>query len=258
MSLKFNLWTSHKDFFLPRSVHVGVNSLHEGNARTSTPIPVEVSHDGWLDLCTWNICTCYWKQSGNKDANLKRGLTQIPLVILQRPRWLIQTWFRGCSCSLMLVYPPQEHIVQLAVHIFDSGLIQLVKLNEESAVVQRYHKWVWQKVPCSILTYVPNGWLKCRLQQFALLHVSLSCEHMKAGGTWLLYGGKEEGRQCCPVHRRGERVMVGCCWPTLSDNWFLVCGSAWQDARRQEPNSAGCIPAGSRERAQPGRRVLLD
>lgn len=46
MSLKFHLWTSHKHFFLPRSVHVGVYSLHEGNARTSTPIPVEVSHDG--------------------------------------------------------------------------------------------------------------------------------------------------------------------------------------------------------------------
>ena len=71
---------------------------------------------------------------------------------------------------------------------------------------------------------------------------------------------KEKRKEGCgrPIHRRGKRVMVSCCWPTLSDNWFLVCGSAWQDARRQEPSSAGRIPAVARERRQPGRRVLLD
>lgn len=94
--------------------------------------------------------------------------------------------------------------------------------------------------------------------------VPLLCDYMKAQSARQWHGGKraeerkEEGRQCRPIHRRGERVMVSCCWPTLSDNWFLVCGSAWQDARRQEPSSAGHIPAVSRERRQPGRRVLLD
>lgn len=71
--------------------------------------------------------------------------------------------------------------------------------------------------------------------------------------------GKRKEGSGGPSTGEGERVMVSCCcWPTLCDNCFLVCGSAWQDARRQEPSSAGCIPAVARERRQPGRRVLLD
>lgn len=119
----------------------------------------------------------------------------------------------------------------------------------------------------SILSWLPNRWFGGdATQKYPLWEeiVALSCDYMKARRARQWHGGKrtegrkEEGRQCRPIHRRGERVMVSCCWPTLSDNWFLVCGSAWQDARRQEPSSAGRIPAVSRERRQPGRRVLLE
>lgn len=117
--------------------------------------------------------------------------------------------------------------------------------------------------PCGVFGYLPHRWWRCSEQWFALLErLHLASVRKRGGGggggAWPWRGGKEEARQCRPVHRRGERVMVSRCWPTLSDNCFLVCGSAWRDARRQEPSSAGCIPAGSRERAQPGRRVLLD
>lgn len=56
----------------------------------------------------------------------------------------------------MSVYPPQEHIVELAVHIFDGGLILLVKLNEESAVVQRYRECD-RKSPVASSHMCPTG-----------------------------------------------------------------------------------------------------
>lgn len=110
----------------------------------------------------------------------------------------------------------------------------------------------------------PTGGLETTRSNIPFLWKSYLSRVITWKGTRQWHGGKraeerkEEGRQYCPIHRRGKRVMVSCCWPTLSDNWFLVCGSAWQDARRQEPSSAGRIPAVSRERRQPGRRVLLD
>lgn len=127
-----------------------------------------------------------------------------------------------------------------------------------------HHIWWWADppptAPWRLWLFAPQV-MKMQCAVIRPSWTSPFSEHTKAGwwwGAWPWRGGKEEARQCRPVHRRGERVVVSRCWPTLSDNCFLVCGSAWRDARRQEPSSAGCIPAGSRERAQPGRRVLLD
>ena len=125
----------------------------------------------------------------------------------------------------------------------------------------------WKEIILRTLGWLSNRWFMNNKQQFPSRGnpISLSCNYMKApSARRQRHGGKraeerkEEGRQWLPIHRRGERVMVSCRWPTLCGNWFLVCGSAWQDARRQEPSSAGRIPAVARERRQPGRRVLLD
>lgn len=122
----------------------------------------------------------------------------------------------------------------------------------------------WEEMILSILSWLSNRWLVNNKRLSALSWKSYtSCAtartHRALGSdTAGKEQGKEKGKEGTAVPSTGERVMVSCCWPTLSDNWFLVCGSAWQDARRQEPSSAGRIPAVARERRQPGRRVLLD
>lgn len=108
---------------------------------------------------------------------------------------LSMAWLGECTPSSL-----QQHVVK-------SGICSSSKVS-----------WAWQQVPCSIFRYLPNRWWRCNNSSCT----SLSCEHMKARALGRDMAGNRKLGDVIPSTGK-TRVMVSCCWPTLSDNWFLVC-----------------------------------